>query len=63
MQVERLKPWVIFSGALNEELLETSNNELHIYKDWGSLFIIAYLPPLVILKVFFTSRKMALVFF
>ena len=27
--------------ALNEELLETSYNELEIYQDWGSLLVIA----------------------
>ena len=30
-----------FPGALNEELLETSYNELEIYQDWGSLLVIA----------------------
>ena len=29
------------SGALNEELLEESYNELEIYQDWGSLLVIA----------------------
>ena len=29
------------TGALNEELLETSYNELEIYQDWRSLLVIA----------------------
>ena len=29
--------YMINSGALNEELLETSYNELEIYQNWGSL--------------------------
>ena len=28
------------SGALNEELLETSYNVLEIYQNWGSLLVI-----------------------
>ena len=29
------------TGALNEELLETSYNKLEIYQDWGSFLVIS----------------------
>ena len=35
------------TGALNEELSETSYNELQIYQDWGSLLVIAQLFSIV----------------
>ena len=48
------------TGALNEELLETSYNELEIYQDWRS---ITAFPDKLNIKVFFTPRKMTLIFF
>ena len=34
------KTFSTIAEALNEELLETSYNELKIYQDWGSLLFI-----------------------